>query len=301
MEKNRETYLRDIPDGHPLLIALQNIANDIRLFIELSLHETDHSWEEWLPLILKKTDVRCWEKSNCTKKECPAYMDHDGRCWLVAGTICAGDVQGELALKYKNCTECDVYKESIYRDPVSEIYEHLITLVHNFKATQEKLKNMATRDFLTGLYNRHYFNETIAREIERARRHNESLSVIMIDIDKFKQINDRFGHLHGDGILREFATILKKAARKSDILCRYGGDEFLIITPNKDCKTNDAIIERINSSVAEWNSQYASDSYELSLSIGCAVWNNEEDLQNTLHEADSMMYQNKKSKLGEPL
>ena len=299
MGKNKEKYLKDIPDDHPLLGALRSIANDIRLFIELSFHETDSSWEEWLRTILKKSDVKCWDKMGCDKKDCPSYLNSNGRCWLVAGTMCGEKIQGEFALKYKNCTVCDVYKEAIFRDPVCEIYEHLIALVHSFKATQERLQTMATRDFLTGLYNRHYFNETITREIERAKRQNESFSVIMIDIDNFKQINDRYGHLYGDRVLSEFAAILQKAARKSDILCRYGGDEFLIITPNRECKTNYAIVDRINKHVSAWSKNYSSEKLKLSLSIGCAVWDEEEDLQNILKRADKMMYEDKKTKHNE--
>ena len=297
MDKNKKRYLKDIPDNHPLIEALRNMTKDIRLFIELSLHEEDNSWEKWLPLIPKESAVKCWEKTNCIRKDCPAYLNRNGRCWLIAGTMCGGNTQGGLAVKYKSCTECEVYTESIYKDPVSEIYEHLITLIHNFKATQDKLQSMATRDFLTGLYNRNYFNETITREIERAKRQGENLSIIMMDIDKFKQINDRFGHLHGDGILKEFAAILKKAARKSDILCRYGGDEFLIITPNRNCRSNDALIARINKYVSAWNKNYASENYGLSISIGCAIWHKDKDLLDALDEADRMMYENKKTKL----
>lgn len=297
MGKDKKTYPQNIPDNHPLLNALRHLSHDIRLFIELSLHETTGSWEDWLTIIMKESEIKCWEMKKCTKKNCPAYLNPRGHCWLTSGTMCEGVVQGEFAIKYKSCTECEVYIESVHKDPVTEICEHLITLVYNLKATQDKLQTMATRDTLTGLYNRNYFNETIAREIERAKRRGESLSIIMIDIDRFKEFNDTYGHMHGDGILRECAEILKKAARKSDILCRYGGDEFLIITPNKDCSSNDALISRINKYVSAWNKDYASGDYELSLSIGCAVWQEGKNLLDSLHEADMMMYEDKKRKL----
>ena len=87
-----------------------------------------------------------------------------------------------------------------------EIYEHLITLVHSLKTTQSKLVNLATKDMLTGLYNRNYFNEAMARETARAKRFGEQMSVLIIDVDGFKSFNDNFGHLHGDGILRECAS-----------------------------------------------------------------------------------------------
>lgn len=295
--KENMTIIKDIPENHPLLNALRHVANDIRMFIELSLHESDDAWEKWMPLVVKESGVKCWEKKKCIKREeCPAYMNSDGRCWLIAGTMCGGRVQGDFALKYKSCTECDVYQESVFKDPVAEIYEHLITLVHSLKSTQDKLKTMATKDVLTDLYNRNYFNETIATQLERARRYGEKLSVIMIDIDNFKNINDSYGHIHGDGILRECASILKKAVRKSDILCRFGGDEFLIVTPKTDCSGNEPLIERINKFVMKWNEEYASSDYSLSLSIGCSIWEKDRDLLDVINEADRNMYENKKKR-----
>ena len=292
--------LADIPHDHPMIVALNQIARDIRLFIELSLHETDSdaSWEEWLPLILKELEVKCWEKKKCTKKECPAYLKKDARCWLLAGTMCGGKVQGEFAVKYKSCTECDVYQEAVFNNPVSEVYEHLITLVHNLKATQDKLKTLATRDLLTGLYNRNYFNDTIVREIEKARHYGEKLSIIMIDVDNFKYINDTYGHVHGDGILRECAAILKKAVRTSDFLCRFGGDEFLVFAPETDCRKNNALIKRIHRYLSEWNREFSSSDYTLSFSIGCSVWQGDRRLIDVVNEADKLMYDDKRKKNG---
>ncbi len=285
-----------IPENHPLLHALQKISNDIRLFIELSLHDSDDSWEEWLPLVMKEQTVKCWEKKPCMKKKCPAYLNANSRCWLIAGTMCGGKVQGEFAVKYKSCTECDVYQESVFKDLSVEIYEHLITLVHNFKATQDKLKTMATRDILTGLYNRNYFNETVAREIERARRYGDMIAITIIDINNFKEINDTYGHLHGDGILREFSRLLVNAARKSDIVCRFGGDEFLIVSPKSDCRKNLSFVTRLKKEVSDWNREFSSEGYELSYSIGCSSWERGRDLHDVLNEADQLMFKNKQER-----
>jgi diguanylate cyclase (GGDEF)-like protein len=295
MENNDKRSI-DIPDDDPIAESLRQIAHDIRLFVELSLHEDDAKWEDWLPLVVKELGVKCWEKKKCAKEGCPAYKNTKVRCWLVAGTMCGGKVQGEFALKYKSCTECDVYQESVFVSPITEIYEHLITLVHNLKTTQDRLKTMATRDLLTGLYNRNYFNETITREIEKAKRYGENLSIIMIDIDKFKYINDTYGHLHGDGILKECASILRKAVRGSDILCRFGGDEFVIVTPETDCRGNNAVVSRINGFISKWNEEYSSPGYELSFSIGCSILKKGKNLLDALHEADILMYENKRKK-----
>ncbi|MFN3395361.1 MAG: GGDEF domain-containing protein [Thermodesulfovibrionales bacterium] len=285
-------------NNHPLVQALKNLTHDLRLFIELSLQEEDAEWEEWLRLILKESEVKCWERKNCSREDCPAFNNITVRCWLIAGTMCGGKPQGEFAIKYKNCTQCDVYQAAVFRDPVTEIYEHIITLVHSLKNTQDKLKTMAIRDPLTGVYNRNFFNEIIANEIERSRRYGDRFSIIMIDIDNFKQINDHHGHLIGDWILREFALLLNRAIRSSDLLVRFGGDEFLVVTHDTDFKECDALILRINGFVSDWNERHHDFEYKLSTSIGCSVYEKGRDLIEILKEADSRMYQNKLNKRG---
>jgi diguanylate cyclase (GGDEF)-like protein len=184
----------------------------------------------------------------------------------------------------------------IYRALISEIYDHLGLLVRNLKASQERLRKLATRDLLTGLYNRNFFNESIVRDIKKAERRHEKLSIIIIDIDNFKNINDTYGHLHGDGVLRECASILKGAVRKSDFLCRYGGDEFVIVTPMRTCLENEKLLSRVEESVREWNEAYGTFDYRLSLSIGCAVWEEGKDIIEVLSAADKIMYHNKRNK-----
>lgn len=95
---------------------------------------------------IKKDEVKCWEKKNCSKKDCPVYLNADIRCWLVASTMCGGKVQGEFAVKYKSCTECDVYQEVVFKDPVTETYEHIVIRMRSLRLTQDKLKIMVIRD-----------------------------------------------------------------------------------------------------------------------------------------------------------
>lgn len=97
-----------------------------------------------------------------------------------------------------------------------------------------QLHEMATHDALTGLFNRRHLEEAFERELVRAQRQNRPVSVILGDLDHFKEVNDRFGHLAGDAVLREFGRLMKLNARASDTHCRYGGEEFLLILPDME-------------------------------------------------------------------
>jgi diguanylate cyclase (GGDEF)-like protein len=236
--------------------ALKQLSKDIRVLIDLSMHETDESWEKMIEIV----------KKEIVDEPHPFGVEKEG----------AGEI--------------------IYKALISEIYDHLGMLIRNMKASQERLRKLATRDLLTGLYNRNFFNESIIQDIRKAERRHEKLSIIIIDIDKFKFINDTYGHLHGDGVLRACADLLKKCVRKSDFLCRYGGDEFIIVTPMQTCKENSLLFSRIDKGLEDWNTTYATFDYSLSMSIGCAVWEEGKDIIDVLNEADKKMYLNKQKK-----
>ncbi|HOO55597.1 MAG TPA: diguanylate cyclase [bacterium] len=116
----------------------------------------------------------------------------------------------------------------------------------------EKIKRYAVADGLTGLYNHRYFQEQLEKEFSRARRFNLALSLIMMDIDHFKQINDSFGHQQGDMILKEMSKILRRSVRDIDLIARYGGEEFVIILPETPKKNANIVADRIRYSLENY-------------------------------------------------
>ena len=114
----------------------------------------------------------------------------------------------------------------------------------------EKLSSLAITDALTGIFNHRYFQEELNIEILRAQRYKHSLSLIIFDIDGFKTYNDRYGHLEGDRVLKHVAGEIRKSVRQVDIICRYGGDEFVVILPSTHAKGAKFVAEKVRNSVA---------------------------------------------------
>jgi diguanylate cyclase (GGDEF)-like protein/PAS domain S-box-containing protein len=156
---------------------------------------------------------------------------------------------------------------------------------------QETLREQATHDALTGLHNRHYFEETLGRELILAERHGHCISLIMGDLDNFKAINDHYGHLAGDEVLRAFGDLMKRHMRGSDICCRYGGEEFVLILPQmtKDNAVNRA--EQLCIAVAAAPVPYGASAIKATGSFGVATFPRDgRTASELIASADSAMY-----------
>ncbi len=128
------------------------------------------------------------------------------------------------------------------------------------------LEESNQRDGLTGLYNRKYFDEQITQEVQSARRNGRPLTLVMIDIDHFKHVNDTLGHPAGDTVLRSISTQMCSTLRASDSLCRYGGEEFALILPQLKIEHADILLERLRSAV-ENTSIAIDDSTKVSVTV----------------------------------
>lgn len=153
----------------------------------------------------------------------------------------------------------------------------------------QKVKDLAMIDPLTGVYNRLYFNEMLKREEKRIERIHYSICILMMDVDDLKMINDRYGHLTGDKVLRDIANILKSSIRESDVLARYGGDEFIVLMTNASDEDGKSLKNRINHLLDQWNQEKPKEHPALELSLGVYA-SGSEDLDNILQEADRELY-----------
>lgn len=160
---------------------------------------------------------------------------------------------------------------------------------------REKLKELVITDSLTGAYVRRYFEVRLAYEWERARRYANYFSVVIIDIDFFKQVNDTRGHLCGDQVLIEITTLIKMFCRNVDIVCRYGGEEFVVILPHTGKESALIFAERLRRSIAEFPFQYKDTMFYLTVSMGIAEFNevSTQSSKSLIDLADSRLYQAK--------
>lgn len=160
----------------------------------------------------------------------------------------------------------------------------------------ERTVEIAFTDSMTGLYNRRYLMEQIEREFARASRSESAFSVIMIDLDGLKTVNDRFGHHGGDAILKELGRIIKADTRTSDVAGRLGGDEFMLLASETDSSEACNIGERIRSQVEQYHTEIDGEELGASISVGVASYpSHASDVKELLQKADEAMYNAKRS------
>jgi diguanylate cyclase (GGDEF)-like protein len=154
---------------------------------------------------------------------------------------------------------------------------------------------MARRDPLTGVLNRYALEELLEREAGRSGRYAHSVGFLMIDVNRFKEINDRFGHAMGDKVLQAVAEVIQHNVRDADILVRYGGDEFLVILPETNGET-DVVKGRILEEVARRNKANPLLEFPVTLAIGSAHWSpgSGQTMEQVLADTDRLMYEDKR-------
>jgi diguanylate cyclase (GGDEF)-like protein len=156
-------------------------------------------------------------------------------------------------------------------------------------------RQLADLDALTGLHNRRYFHETLARECARAHRYERKLGLIVFDLDDFKEVNDRIGHLAGDAALAEAAERVRDVVRTADIACRVGGDEFAVILPESSLDDADQLYRRILTAVS---TRPLGQAGKLYLSAGVAELRPEDDPVSFFQRADEALYRAKEAGKG---
>jgi diguanylate cyclase (GGDEF)-like protein len=167
----------------------------------------------------------------------------------------------------------------------------LVNVQHALSAQSELAASMV--DSLTNVFSRSFLRELLQGEISRSERNNRPLGLIMCDVDNFKSVNDRFGHLMGDYVLAQIAGILKSCVRGSDYVVRYGGDEFLIVLSETDAGGSQIVMKRIRQKVSEWDRANRLGDFSVGVSLGLHQHVAGQSVEQAVSQADARMYAEK--------
>ncbi len=299
--------MSDVPDepagGDAYAVVLRSINQNLARLIHREIEGRAEDGEfgvacNVLATLTPKASARCWEVKQCAKPECPSYEADDHRCWLTAGTLCGGTVQGDFAQKAESCMQCEVFQASSANE-LSALCEHINILVYHLQARAKQLRDEAITDPLTGLYNRRLLDELGPLELARSVREGLGLGIIAIDLDGLKAINDTFGHEAGDACLTRATTLLRRSFRRSDLLFRVGGDEFVAMLPCAAPGHLPGVLGRLATTFEDDSSSCVAESgWAVRASAGAAIATELDGLAAAFADADARMYAQKRERRG---
>ena len=174
--------------------------------------------------------------------------------------------------------------------PEREYFVAIITDITEQIIIQKQLKSLATRDCLTGIYNRHKANQIIDEEIIRQNRYNGTFTLMMFDIDYFKLVNDTYGHNIGDSVLQELSKLILKNKRQSDKFARWGGEEFIMVLPETTSKDSLIFAKKIRKIIADHSFEKVA---QITVSIGICVFQENDIKEKLLQKVDEALYEAK--------
>jgi diguanylate cyclase (GGDEF)-like protein/PAS domain S-box-containing protein len=217
----------------------------------------------------------------------PGRISRATRSWLGIPLIARSEVLGVMSI----CSKSPNFFTHAHRKVMLAFADHVSIALHNARR-YDHTREMAMTDPLTGVGTRHSFDSYAVQHLDLAKRHGRNLSVMMVDMDNFKRINDRHGHPAGDIVLSTVGKLLKEGLRQSDIICRYGGDEFAVLLPET---ATDEAIELGQRLRAKLETSFSESPYEVSATIGIAGLDQHEaeNVWDLLKMADMALYNGK--------
>lgn len=236
-----------------------------------------------------------WQKSHDAGRaldmEYRVMSQAGGYRWHLVRATPLHDASGAITKWFGSCTDIEdqMHTQQLLEE---QIKQHTAALVE----ANARLQQESIRDPLTGLYNRRYLEEILDRETRRAVRAEYELGILMLDLDHFKKFNDTYGHDAGDTVLRETAAFLAKSVRSEDTICRFGGEEFIILLPMADLQTSQARAERIRSKLRELTVLHQGHSLGMiTISVGVAeLPQHGTSPKELLERADAALYRAKR-------
>ncbi|WP_304546409.1 sensor domain-containing diguanylate cyclase [Sulfurimonas microaerophilic] len=236
----------------------------------------------------------CIEKNKPITYEEKHIIDDSGERFWITTILPIIDTQNEIIRIFGASREVTAIRnaEKTLKE-LNESLEHKVKKrTQELTVALEQMEKLSITDKLTNLYNRYKIEEILSNEIKRAQRYDRSFGLLMLDIDKFKEINDKYGHIQGDTVLKEFAVILTNYARESDSVGRWGGEEFLIITPESSQEAIFKVAERLRAIIEEHQFGTVGN---ITVSIGATLYQKDATIESLIAKADNGLYASKNS------
>jgi diguanylate cyclase (GGDEF)-like protein len=235
-----------------------------------------------------------WRFPKSAEMQCTHYAEDESPELCACLPLAAhGETLGVLLMQFPSREAFDFAHQ--HRKMIEELTETIAMAVANLNLRQ-KLRNQSIRDGLTGLFNRQFLQVAFERELHRAKRYHAPVAVFMLDVDHFKQLNDRYGHETGDAVLRELAMVMQKGLRSEDIVCRYGGEEFVMILPEMPPESAWERAEALRKSIEEMRVACGQNTvHKITVSIGISNFPSDGATQEALvRTADENLYRAKR-------
>ncbi|MFT4807258.1 MAG: diguanylate cyclase (GGDEF)-like protein [Paraglaciecola sp.] len=227
---------------------------------------------------------------------CESYLmpllNHEKKCEEMLLALLDGNGNRiSIIVSAKMDEQSNIYWSFFNASKRDKLYEELIDTRKELEAQAEILKSMASTDELTGLMNRRELNLRAPEIINQAKRYVHNIALIMMDIDLFKKVNDTFGHLEGDRVLKELGLRLQKFGRQTDLIARFGGEEFIMLLPDASQGDADLFAQRLHELVSE----IKVNNTPVTVSIGITITDGNQSLHDLTNQADSALYEAKKN------
>ena len=261
--------------------ALKKFAEGEREFSEIEQGAAGPRFRFMGPLMFEQSCQKCHFKFN--------YKVGDVRGGISI-SIPFKKMENEIALNRKVIIALSILSLVLL---LGSSYLMLNQMAAKIDAANLAVKEASITDELTGLRNRRFFISRFNEEFERAKRHSGVLGIMMMDLDHFKSINDRYGHLFGDLVLKNVATAISETLREYDIAGRYGGEEFAVLAPGTSSGDLVSLAERIRQTVEQLEIQNSSAIVHVTVSVGVAALDEHDSLETLLERADNALYQAK--------
>ena len=233
-----------------------------------------------------------WRSPEHSELDCYHFIGTPPQRYVCAPLVAQGETLGVLFVEFRG--EDAARAIELHGEAMRQLMQ-LTAMAHASLELRRRLENQSIRDSLTGLFNRHFMQIALDRELARCIRRKGSLAVLMIDVDHFKNFNDRFSHAAGDTVLKEVARALREAVRNEDVACRYGGEEFTIILPDITFHAAYEKAEKIRNAVQSLQTRLENALFaEVTVSVGVAVFPEHGMTSDALlRQADAQLYRAK--------